>query len=58
MGGSSHWVAMPARSSDVPMCEFVAMTDDLNAMAAWLIACGVDGHGGGGIHRCVLDPGV
>ena len=42
VGGSSHWVAVPARSSDEPVREFGVMTDDLNAMATWLIACGVD----------------
>jgi transposase len=42
VGGSSHWVAVPARSCDEPVREFGAMTDDLNAMADWLLACGVD----------------
>ena len=42
VGGSSHWVAVPARSSPEPVREFGAMTDDLNAMATWLIASGVD----------------
>ena len=42
VGGSSHWVAVPARFSDESVREFGAMTDDLNAMADWLIACGVD----------------
>jgi hypothetical protein len=42
VGGSSHWVAVPPRSSAEPVREFGAMTDDLNAMATWLIACGVD----------------
>ena len=42
VGGSSHWVAVPARSSEESVREFSAMTDDLNAMATWLIACGVD----------------
>jgi hypothetical protein len=42
VGGSSHWVAVPARSDPEPVREFGAMTDDLNAMATWLIACGVD----------------
>jgi transposase len=42
VGASSHWVAVPAGSSDEPVREFGAMTDDLNAMATWLIACGVD----------------
>jgi hypothetical protein len=42
VGGSSHWVAVPPRSTDDPIREFGAMTDDLNAMADWLLACGVD----------------
>ncbi len=42
VGGSSHWVAVPARSSAESVREFSAMTDDLNAMADWLLACGVD----------------
>lgn len=42
VGGSSHWVPVPARSSDDPVREFGAMTGDLNAMVDWLKACGVD----------------
>jgi transposase len=42
IGASSHWVAVPRRSTDDPVREFGPMTDDLNAMADWLIACGVD----------------
>lgn len=42
VGASSHWVAAPNRSSDEPVREFGAMTDDLNAMASWLLSCGVD----------------
>jgi transposase len=42
VGGSSHWVAVPRHTCDDPVREFGAMTDDLNAMADWLIACGVD----------------
>ena len=42
VGGSSHWVAVPRHATDDPVREFGAMTDDLNAMADWLIACGVD----------------
>ena len=42
IGASSHWVAVPRRSTDEPVREFGPMTDDLNAMADWLIACGVD----------------
>ena len=42
VGGSSHWVAVPRHATDDPVREFGAMTDDLNAMADWLLACGVD----------------
>ena len=42
VGASSHWVAVPSMSTDAPVREFGAMTDDLNAMADWLLACGVD----------------
>jgi transposase len=42
VGGSSHWVAVPRHAADEPVREFGAMTDDLNAMADWLIVCGVD----------------
>lgn len=42
MGASSHWVAVPSMSTDAPVREFGAMTDDLNATADWLLACGVD----------------
>ena len=42
VGGSSHWVAVPRQACDEPVREFGAMTSDLNAMADWLLACGVD----------------
>ena len=42
VGASSHWVAVPPHSTDAPVREFGAMTDDLNALADWLLACGVD----------------
>jgi len=42
VGASSHWVAVPRQSAAEPVREFGAMTDDLNAMAEWLLACGVD----------------
>lgn len=42
VGASSHWVAVPRQLADEPVREFGAMTDDLNAMADWLLACGVD----------------
>ena len=42
VGASSHWVAIPPPLAEDSVREFGAMTDDLNAMADWLIACGVD----------------
>jgi len=42
VGASSHWVAVPPHAGKEPVREFGTMTDDLNAMADWLIACGVD----------------
>lgn len=42
IGASSHWVAVPRQATDDSVREFGAMTDDLNAMADWLLACGVD----------------
>lgn len=42
VGASSHWVAVPRHSASEPVREFGAMTDDLNALADWLLACGVD----------------
>ncbi|MGF6781626.1 hypothetical protein P3T21_006862 [Paraburkholderia sp. GAS334] len=42
VGASSHWVAVPAAAADEPVREFGAMTDDLHALADWLLACGVD----------------
>jgi len=42
VGASSHWAAAPAHCTDTPVREFGAMTDDLNALADWLRACGVD----------------
>jgi transposase len=41
VGASSHWVAVP-RGAKESVREFGPMTDDLNAMADWLLACGVD----------------
>jgi transposase len=42
IGASSHWVAVPPHVATKAVREFGAMTDDLNAMADWLLACGVD----------------
>ncbi|CAG2155006.1 IS110 family transposase ISCARN20 [Cupriavidus yeoncheonensis] len=46
VGASSHWAAVPRHLAEhagcEPVCEFGAMTDDLHALADWLLACGVD----------------
>jgi transposase len=42
VGASSHWVAVPQHATEEPVREFGAMTDDLNAMADWLLGCGVN----------------
>jgi transposase len=46
VGASSHWVAVPLHLAEQAGCEpvreFGAMTNDLNALADWLLACGVD----------------
>jgi transposase len=42
VGASSHWVAVPRHLADEPVREFGTVTEDLNALADWLLACGVD----------------
>lgn len=42
VGASGHWVAVGRHVTDDPVRGFGTMTDDLNAMADWLLACGVD----------------
>jgi transposase len=42
VGASSHWVAVPPARDQTPVREFGPMTDDLNAMADWLLASGID----------------
>ena len=41
IGSKSHFVAVPEGSSEQTVREFVSFTDDLQAMADWLIACGI-----------------
>ena len=57
VGASSHWVAVARHLAEQPVRECGAMTDDLNAMADWLLAVWC-GHCGTGVHRGVLDPRV
>jgi transposase len=42
VGSASHWVAVPRERDDEPVREFGAMTDDLQALADWLLACRID----------------
>ena len=42
IGNSAHFVAVPPDRDDVPVREFPSFTVDLNAIADWLQACGVD----------------
>jgi len=46
IGASKHWVAVPRHLAEQAGCEPLrevgAMTDDLNALADWLLALGVD----------------
>lgn len=46
IGATSHWVAVPPHlaqaAGDEPVREAGAMTDDLNALARWLVKLGVD----------------
>ena len=42
IGGSTHWACAPPRSTDQPVHEFGPMTDELHAMADWMLSCEVD----------------
>ncbi len=42
IGSASHYVAVSPDRDDEPVREFASFTDDLNALADWLEACGVD----------------
>lgn len=42
IGCASHFVAVPPDRDDEPVREFPSFTVDLNALADWLTACGVD----------------
>lgn len=42
IGASSHWVAIPADRAEQPVREFGVMTDDLHALACWLLEHGID----------------
>lgn len=42
VGASSHWVAVPPDAAEESVREFGVMTDDLRALADWLLACKVE----------------
>ena len=42
IGSASHFVAVPPDRDDEPVREFKSFTVDLNALADWLQACGID----------------
>ena len=42
IGSAAHFVAVPPDRDDEPIREFPSFTVDLNAIADWLKACGVD----------------
>ena len=42
IGSASHFVAVPPDRDDEPVREFPSFTADLNRLADWLEACGVD----------------
>ncbi len=42
IGSAAHFVAVPPDRDDAPVREFASFTADLNALADWLSACGVD----------------
>ncbi|KLU24028.1 transposase [Caballeronia mineralivorans PML1(12)] len=42
VGSASHFVAVPPDRDDQPVREFRSFTEDLERLADWLVACGVD----------------
>ena len=42
VGSASHFVAVPPNRDDEPVREFKSFTEDLERLADWLIACGID----------------
>jgi len=42
IGSAAHYVAVPPDRDEQPVREFASFTVDLEAIAAWLSACGVD----------------
>ncbi len=42
IGSEHHWVAVPADRDSQPVRAFPSFTNDLEALATWLEACGID----------------
>jgi transposase len=42
VGSASHFVAVPPERDGEPVREFKSFTEDLERLADWLIACGID----------------
>jgi len=42
VGSASYFVAVPPNRDDEPVREFKSFTEDLERLADWLIACGID----------------
>ncbi len=42
IGGTSHWVAVPVGRAEPAVREFRSFTHDLDALATWLEACGIE----------------
>jgi len=42
VGSASHFVAVPPNRDDEPVREFKSFTEELERLADWLIACGID----------------
>ena len=42
IGSAAHFVAVPPDRDDEPVREFASLTVDLERLAEWLAACGVD----------------
>lgn len=41
IGAESHWVAVPADRDPTPVREFSSFSADLQALAEWLVSCGM-----------------
>lgn len=41
-GSQQHWVSVPEECDEQPVRAFGTFTEDLNALADWLVACGIN----------------